>query len=295
MRPDGAKGVHGPRSTPAAPGGVRHFSRRARGTSLGSALLRTQRLCVAGAERCRWGAEVRGSMRGGSIAIQSGGAAARPERRRGSPHLRVRALLPGALRRARRPTAPPPCRRSGCPCSHPPRRHRALRGRRGEADRSRRAPLHAAVPALVGRRDEAALGPAPARCGDRAPPIRTRGCSRSARRLWKEFSFGRRVETRLMERLADGTWRFAAYVWSADGSDARLAPERGIRGAPRADPGSLTTSPPSTTAAPATREAPRPCSGSRRCSSRPIAIRWRRTRSVPGKATWISPGSSRAA
>ncbi|HSD21430.1 MAG TPA: hypothetical protein VLC54_15395 [Anaeromyxobacter sp.] len=56
-------------------------------------------------------------------------------------------------------------------------------------------------------------------------------------KLWKEFSFGRRVETRLLERLADGTWRFAAYVWSADGSDARLAPERGIRGAAESRPG----------------------------------------------------------
>jgi mono/diheme cytochrome c family protein len=40
-------------------------------------------------------------------------------------------------------------------------------------------------------------------------------------RFWKEFSFGRRVETRYMERLADGSWRFATYVWSEDGSDAR--------------------------------------------------------------------------
>ncbi|HRQ63555.1 MAG TPA: hypothetical protein PKZ76_01595 [Xanthomonadaceae bacterium] len=32
-------------------------------------------------------------------------------------------------------------------------------------------------------------------------------------RLWKEFSVrGRRVETRLIERLADGAWRFAAYA-----------------------------------------------------------------------------------
>src|SRR5262245_10833144 len=28
-------------------------------------------------------------------------------------------------------------------------------------------------------------------------------------RLWKEFTFGRRVETRFLERLPDGTWRFA--------------------------------------------------------------------------------------
>jgi hypothetical protein len=50
-------------------------------------------------------------------------------------------------------------------------------------------------------------------------------------RFWKEFSFGRRVETRYIERLADGSFRYAAYVWNADGSDAELAPERGVPGA----------------------------------------------------------------
>ena len=43
-------------------------------------------------------------------------------------------------------------------------------------------------------------------------------------RLWKEFSVGRPVETRFIERLADGSWRFAAYIWSEDGSEAVLAP-----------------------------------------------------------------------
>jgi len=42
--------------------------------------------------------------------------------------------------------------------------------------------------------------------------------------LWKEFAFaGRRVETRYMQRRSDGTWLFATYVWSADGSTAMLA------------------------------------------------------------------------
>ena len=51
-------------------------------------------------------------------------------------------------------------------------------------------------------------------------------------RLWKEFAFnGRRVETRYLERMADGEWLYAAYEWSADGRDARLAPERGRRNA----------------------------------------------------------------
>ncbi len=51
-------------------------------------------------------------------------------------------------------------------------------------------------------------------------------------RLWKEFSFGRPVETRMIERLSDGSWRFSAYVWNADGSDALLAPEAGIKAMP---------------------------------------------------------------
>jgi mono/diheme cytochrome c family protein len=49
-------------------------------------------------------------------------------------------------------------------------------------------------------------------------------------RLWKEFSVdGRRVETRLLERLDGGDWRFAAYAWNAAGSEAALAPAEGMR------------------------------------------------------------------
>ena len=48
-------------------------------------------------------------------------------------------------------------------------------------------------------------------------------------KFWKEFSFGRAVETRFMERLPDGSWRFASYVWDNDGREARLAPETGVR------------------------------------------------------------------
>lgn len=53
-------------------------------------------------------------------------------------------------------------------------------------------------------------------------------------RAWKEFSAGGRVETRLIERLADGSWRFATYVWNDAGTEATLAPEEGIpaRGIP---------------------------------------------------------------
>jgi hypothetical protein len=46
-------------------------------------------------------------------------------------------------------------------------------------------------------------------------------------RLWKEFSYGNAVETRFVERLADGSWRFATYVWNEQGTDAELAPPRG--------------------------------------------------------------------
>jgi hypothetical protein len=51
-------------------------------------------------------------------------------------------------------------------------------------------------------------------------------------RLWKEFSLGGPVETRLIERLGDGTWRYAAYVWNEAGTDATLAPAAGIAALP---------------------------------------------------------------
>ncbi len=48
-------------------------------------------------------------------------------------------------------------------------------------------------------------------------------------KLWKEFSLqGRRLETRYAEHGADGTWRFAAYVWDDSGKEAALAPSRGV-------------------------------------------------------------------
>ena len=47
-------------------------------------------------------------------------------------------------------------------------------------------------------------------------------------RAWKEFRREGRVETRLIERLADGSWRFASYVWNQEGTEAVLAPEDGL-------------------------------------------------------------------
>lgn len=50
-------------------------------------------------------------------------------------------------------------------------------------------------------------------------------------RFWKEFSYGgKRIETRYIERLADGSWRYATYVWNAEGTRATLAPEEGAAG-----------------------------------------------------------------
>jgi hypothetical protein len=46
-------------------------------------------------------------------------------------------------------------------------------------------------------------------------------------RLWKEFSIGRPIETRYIERLPNGQWRFAAYIWDEAGVEATLAPSDG--------------------------------------------------------------------
>ena len=46
-------------------------------------------------------------------------------------------------------------------------------------------------------------------------------------RFWKEFALERRIETRYSERLPDGSWRFATYLWNAAGTHATLAPREG--------------------------------------------------------------------
>jgi mono/diheme cytochrome c family protein len=57
-------------------------------------------------------------------------------------------------------------------------------------------------------------------------------------RFWKEFSFsGQRVETRFSEKLADGSFRFAAYVWDDVLGDGVLAPEAGRPGVHQLAPG----------------------------------------------------------
>ena len=52
--------------------------------------------------------------------------------------------------------------------------------------------------------------------------------------VWKEFAYGSRIETRYLERRANG-WVYATYVWRADGLDADLAPAQGVRALPVAD------------------------------------------------------------
>ncbi|MEX2151311.1 MAG: hypothetical protein WD793_13955 [Steroidobacteraceae bacterium] len=55
-------------------------------------------------------------------------------------------------------------------------------------------------------------------------------------KFWKEFSVaGRRVETRLIERLPAGDWRFSTYVWNDAQTEAMLAPIAGIRALPLPD------------------------------------------------------------
>ncbi len=48
-------------------------------------------------------------------------------------------------------------------------------------------------------------------------------------RAWKEFSRGdRKIETRFIKRMADGSWRYATYAWNEEGTRASLAPAQGI-------------------------------------------------------------------
>lgn len=46
-------------------------------------------------------------------------------------------------------------------------------------------------------------------------------------RLWKEFALDRPIETRFIERLADGSWQYGTYIWNEEGTDATLAPTDG--------------------------------------------------------------------
>jgi hypothetical protein len=57
-------------------------------------------------------------------------------------------------------------------------------------------------------------------------------------KAWKEFAFrGRKSETRLIEKVGPAQWRFASYAWNEDGSQAVLAPARGLRNIAEIQPG----------------------------------------------------------
>jgi len=56
-------------------------------------------------------------------------------------------------------------------------------------------------------------------------------------RFWKEFSFGERTETRYLERVSDGSFRYATYVWDAAQRDAWLAPREGLPASREIRPG----------------------------------------------------------
>jgi hypothetical protein len=48
-------------------------------------------------------------------------------------------------------------------------------------------------------------------------------------KFWKEFSFGKRVETRYLEKVAKSSWIYATYIWNDDGTDAVLVSENGLK------------------------------------------------------------------
>jgi cytochrome c553 len=57
-------------------------------------------------------------------------------------------------------------------------------------------------------------------------------------RFWKEFSFGgRKVETRMLSKVAEARWVVASYAWNEAQTDAELAPEEGAAGVAEVAPG----------------------------------------------------------
>ena len=170
--------------------------------------------------------------------------------------------------------APPP---TPAAAARAPARDRPVR-RRAQTRAVAAGILHvrAAVPAVVRRRAQAALDPPAAGRVDRRVATR-RLAVPGGHAAVEGVRFGRRVETRFIERRRR-RWRFAAYVWNDDETDAPLAPAQGVlrrRREPRRrgrhdDPGAerLPRLP---------RGRRSPCSGSARCSSPPTATRSRRT------------------
>lgn len=47
-------------------------------------------------------------------------------------------------------------------------------------------------------------------------------------KVWKEFTFGKRVETRYLEKIGKKAWIYATYAWNEKETDAGLVPETGF-------------------------------------------------------------------
>ena len=158
----------------------------------------------------------------------------------------------------------------------------------------------AAIPALDRRRSEAALDFAAARQRDRRLRSgalglsgRRRGSGRSSR------SAVARVRRASSSVQPDGQWLYAAYAWSADGSEATLAPEAGRRGTYAFGGGRCAHDPGRRRLQGVPRGAAAArSSASARCSSRPTAIPMRCTLAgagarcrpaLPGRAGPASP------
>ena len=133
--------------------------------------------------------------------------------RRGSPIASIAAALGVALGAA----CSGACgSRARAEASAAPVADRPVRGRGFGPDRGGRAALCPAVSALVGRGREAPVVRLPP--GTAVDGSRPEGWVFPAgTRFWKEFSFGRRVETRFLEKQADGSWTYASYIWGEMG------------------------------------------------------------------------------
>ena len=81
----------------------------------------------------------------------------------------------------------------------------------------------------------------------------------------------------MLWRATADEWSYAAYVWNEAQTDATLVPAEGLAGVVEVAPGKRHSIPSRDDCRACHDKAARASSGSRRCSSRPIAIRRRRT------------------
>jgi hypothetical protein len=112
--------------------------------------------------------------------------------------------------------------------------------------------------------------------------------------LWKSFLHGgRAVETRYLERRADGRWRYAVYLWNEAGTQATLAPARGaVLAVPQAPGGRYDVPGRADCLACHDSAAPCRCWASPRCNCRPTATRCPRTPTAGGPVDLQQPGGA---